>query len=100
MTAEQIRKKSAKDQKHLIEAAVETTHIDPSKLATHVILLVVKILVWGLSSLHEIAAQLAEINTRDTAAEARSKAMKEFIEAMQAEATRQSGLVVPGVTKR
>jgi len=53
-----------------------------------------------LSFLVEIAAQLAEINSRDTAAEIRAREAEAFVLGMQQELQKLqgSGLVIPGLT--
>lgn len=52
----------------------------------------------GVSYLVEIAAQLAEINSRDTAAEIRAREAEAFVLGMQQELQRLqgSGIVIPG----
>jgi hypothetical protein len=56
--------------------------------------------VWGQSYLPEIAAQLAEANSRDREAEIRAKNAEEFVAGIQEMAKLQaSGLVVPGAVQ-
>jgi hypothetical protein len=50
-------------------------------------------LIWGFSWLPEIAAQLAEINSRDSAAELRAKDAETFVAGIQDELARSQGVI-------
>jgi hypothetical protein len=50
-------------------------------------------LIWGFSWLPEIAAQLAEINSRDSAAELRAKDAETFVAGIQHELARSQGVI-------
>ncbi len=60
----------------------------------------IQAIVRGIAFQSEIAAQLAELNERDTAAEIRAKAAEDFVEEFQRQIAQaqQSGLVVPATT--
>jgi len=93
--AEQIRKDSAEKQKQIEEAFDKALRSQPSdqiKTFLHAFGLAI---VWGVSALPEIAAELAEANARDREAEIRAKNAEGFVAAIQQEIARQ-GIVIPG----
>ncbi|HEV3041905.1 MAG TPA: hypothetical protein VHA33_29340 [Candidatus Angelobacter sp.] len=101
--AELIRKRWAEEQKYLLNDMGELAQSILGQRATPLgsaTVLLVKVFTANCSFLAEIAAQLAEYNARETAAEVRCRAMKEFIDALQEQQQQQSSLVVPPPTKR
>jgi hypothetical protein len=93
--AEQIRKDSAAKQKETIEAfglALTSPKDQQVGKFLHAFGLAI---VWGISALPEIAAQLAEANERDREAEIRAKNAEGFVAGIQAELARQQ-IVIPG----
>ncbi|MBZ5522230.1 MAG: hypothetical protein LAP21_08310 [Acidobacteriia bacterium] len=90
--AEAIRKCSSVQQRQLDEA-LKAAGANPLALATTF----VRAVAWGVSWLAEIAAQLTESNSRDSAAEIRARDAEGFVAGIQAEIARQQepGLVLP-----
>jgi hypothetical protein len=93
--AEQIRAQAAAKQKATTEAfelALKSPKDQQVGKFLHAFGLAI---VWGISALPEIAAELAEANERDREAEIRAKAAEGFVAGIQAELARQ-GVIIPG----
>jgi hypothetical protein len=83
--AEEIRKRSAEQQKDVIAAFARVAAAPPEKQLSAAMQAVGTAFVWALSYVPEIAAQLAEANERDREAEIRAKNAEMFVAGMQAE---------------
>lgn len=112
--AEQIRKRSAEQEQEVVAAfslvnqsiaghlpkctlsPPEATWLAAVSSIQHALGLAI---VWAGSSLANIAAELAEANSRDREAEVRARSAEAFVAAIQAEITKAQGssLVVPAV---
>ena len=99
--AEQIRTNSAAKQKEIVVAFDKALKSDQSQQLANFLHAVGLAIVWGISFLPEIAAELAEANSRDREAEIRAKNAEGFVEALQQEISRQqqSGLLIPGAVQ-
>lgn len=93
--AEQIRKDSAAKQKEITEAFDKALKSNPAQQIQNFLHAFGLAIVWGVSALPEIAAELAEANSRDREAEIRANNAEGFVAMMQAELARQH-IVVPG----
>jgi hypothetical protein len=95
--AEQMRRRAAQQQKDVIAAFERVSKTSAGEQMAAAIQAVGTALVWALSYIPEIAAELAEANSRDREAEIRSKNAEAFVEGLQQEIGRQqSGLLIPG----
>ena len=93
--AEKIRKDSATKQTEITEAFDKALK-SPAPLQIQNFLHAFGLaIVWGVSALPEIAAELAEANARDREAEIRAKNAEGFVAGIQAELARQ-GVIIPG----
>lgn len=99
--AEQIRRNSAAKQDQISKAFDKALNSDASDLLKNFLHAFGLAIVWGVSALPEIAAELAEANSRDREAEIRAKNAEEFVAGIQEMARQQaaSGLVIPGAVQ-
>jgi hypothetical protein len=93
--AEQIRTNSAAKQKEVIEAFDLALRSPKDHQVGNFLHAFGLAIVWGISALPEIAAQLAEANERDREAEIRANAAESFVAGVQAELAKQH-IVIPG----
>lgn len=93
--AEQIRAASAAKQKDVIQAFDLALKSNPTQQIGNFLHAFGLAIVWGISALPEIAAELAEANSRDREAEIRAKNAEGFVAGIQAELARQ-GVIIPG----
>jgi hypothetical protein len=93
--AEQIRSRSAQQQKDVIAAFERVPKAPAGEQITVAIQAVGVAMVWAFGYLPEIAAELAEANSRDREAEIRAKNAEVFVAGIQAELARQ-GIIMAG----
>ena len=93
--SQQIRNDSAVKEQKIEEAFAKALKSDAPDLLKNFLHAFGLAIVWGVSSLPEIAAQLAEANERDREAEIQAKAAQDFVAGIQQELARQ-GVIIPG----
>jgi hypothetical protein len=94
--AERIREEATRKFEAVEKAFKRVAMAAPQEQTAEAVLAVGVVLAWALSFLPEIAAELAEANSRDREAEIRAKNAEAFVNGIQAEIARaQGGLVVP-----
>jgi len=93
--ADQIRKKSAEQEKKMVAAFEKAATAPKEDQSIQLILAVATASIWAFSWLPEIAAQLAEANQRDREAEIRANSAEAFVAGIQEQLAKQH-IVIPG----